>query len=172
VPRRYHVVVVGRGLLGLRLCTTLRACKVPVVAVEQEENAENVGVAREAALPVVVGRGADPSLMRRLSIPRARAVALVTSDDLENISAAMTARGIRDDVRVVLRVGDGEVANETRSLLALGLVRDVHRIAATLLARMALGDEAQSVVCLGDEAHLRFPDGRLERAQLDTLASG
>ncbi len=172
VPRRDHVVVVGLGEVGLRLCTMLRACNVPVVAVERDQDAENVGVAREAGLPVVTGRGADPSLMRRLSIPRARAVAMVTSDDLENISAAMTARGIRDDVRVVLRVGDGEVANETRSLLALGLVRDVHRIAAALLARMALGEEAQSVVCLGDEAHLRFPDGRLERAQLDTLASG
>jgi hypothetical protein len=171
VPRRDHVVVVGLGQVGVRLCTTLRACDVPVVAVEREEDAENVGVAREAGLPVVTGRGADPSLMRRLSIPRARAVALVTSDDLENISAAMTARGISDDVRVVLRVGDGHVANETRSLLTLGLVRDVHRIAAALLARMALGGEAQSVVCLGDEAHLRFPDGRLERAELDTLAS-
>jgi hypothetical protein len=82
----------------------------------------------------------------------------------------MTARGIHEPVRVVLRVGDGEVANETRSLLALGIVRDVHRIAAVLLARMAVGEDAESVVCLGDAAHVRFPDGRLERAELDTLA--
>ena len=169
VPRRDHVVVVGLGQVGLRLCTMLRACNMPVVAVERDADAETVGVAREAGLPVVLGRGADPSLMRRLSIPRARAVAAVTSDDLENISTAMTARGISDDVRVVLRVGDGEVANETRSLLVLGVVRDVHRIAAVLLAQKALGGEAQGVVCLGDEAHLRFPDGRLERAELDTL---
>ena len=169
VPRRDHVVVVGLGQVGLRLCTMLRACNMPVVAVERDADAETVGVAREAGLPVVLGRGADPSLMRRLSIPRARAVAAVTSDDLENISTAMTARGISDDVRVVLRVGDGEVANETRSLLALGVVRDVHRIAAVLLAQKALGGEAQGVVCLGDEAHLRLPDGRLERAELDTL---
>jgi hypothetical protein len=72
------------------------------------------------------------------------------------------------DGRHVIVVGDGDLS---RSLLALGVVRDVHRIAAALLARMALGDEAESVVCLGDEAHLRFPDGRLERAQLDTLAT-
>jgi TrkA-N domain len=171
VPRRDHVVVIGLGQVGLRLCTTLRACGVPVVAVERDEDVETVGLAREMKLPVVVGRGADPSLMRRLSLRRARAVAAVSSDDLENISAAMTARGIHDGVRVVLRVGDGAVANETRSLLALGLVRDVHRIAAALLATMLLGGEPESVVCLGDDAHLRFPDGRLERAELDTLAS-
>ena len=170
VPRRDHVVVVGLGQVGLRLCTMLRACRIPVVAIERDEDTETVGLAREMGLPVVVGRGADPSLMRRLSLHRARAVAAVTSDDLANISAAMTARGIHEDVRVVLRVGDGAVANETRSLLALGLVRDVHRIAAALLATMAVGEEPESVVCLGDDAHLRFPDGRLERAQLDTLA--
>jgi hypothetical protein len=94
----------------------------------------------------------------------------VTSDDLENISVAMTARGLHADVRTVLRVGDGDVANETRSLLALGIIRDVHRLAAALLAAQILGGGAESVVCIGDDAHLRFPDGRLERAEMDALA--
>ena len=170
VPRRDHVVVVGLGQVGMRLCLLLRACKIPLVAVESDENGERVGIAKELGLPVVIGRGADPSLMRRLSLPRARAVAAVTSNDLENISVAMTARGIHPEIRTVLRVGDGNVANETRSLLALGLVRDVHRLAATLLAAKILGRDAESVVCLDDKAHLWFPDGRLERAELDALA--
>jgi Trk K+ transport system NAD-binding subunit len=170
VPRRDHVVVVGLGQVGMRLCLLLRSCGVPVVAVEQEEEGRYVGLARKLGLPVVIGRGSDHSLMGRLSLHRARALAAVTADDLENISAAMTARGIEEGLRVVLRVGDGDIANETRSLLALGLVRDVHRIAAVLIASMVLGDEAQSVVCLGDDAHLRFPDGRLEEVELETLA--
>lgn len=170
VPRRDHVVVVGLGQVGMRLCLLLRACKIPLVAVESNADAESVGIAKELGLPVVIGRGADPSLMRRLSLNRARAVAAVTSDDLENISVAMTARGIEPDIRTVLRVGDGNIANETRSLLALGLVRDVNRLAATFLAAKILGEDAESVVCIDDSAHLRFPDGRLERAQLEALA--
>jgi len=170
VPRRDHVVVVGLGQVGMRLCLLLRTCRIPLVAVEPDEEGERVGIAKELGLPVVIGRGADPSLMRRLSLHRARAVVAVTSDDLENISVAMTARGIHPGIRTVLRVGDGNVANETRSLLALGLVRDVHRLAATLLAAKILGRDAETVVCLDDAAHLRFPDGRLERAELDALA--
>ena len=170
VPRRDHVVVVGLGQVGMRLCLLLRACKIPLLAVEADEDGERVGIAKELGLPVVIGRGADPSLMRRLSLHRARAVAAVTADDLENISVAMTARGIHPDIRTVLRVGDGNIANETRSLLALGLVRDVHRLAATLLAAKILGRDAVGVVCLGDDAHLRFADGRLEPAELDALA--
>jgi Trk K+ transport system NAD-binding subunit len=170
VPRRDHVVVVGLGEVGMRLCLLLRSCGVPVVAVESNEENRNLGLARELGLPLVIGQAADHSLMTRLSLDKARALAAVTPSDLENISIAMAARGIEKDIRVVLRVGDGDVANESRSLLALGLVRDVHRIAAALIASMVLGDEAESVVCLGDDAHLRFPDGRVEQAALQTLA--
>ncbi len=169
-PRRDHVVVVGLGQVGLRLCLLLRACEIPVIGVERDEDSELLGLAKGMGLPVLVGRGSDRELMDRLSLPKARAVAAVTADDLENIAVAMAARSVHREIRVVLRVGDGEVANETRSLLPLGLVRDVHRIAAALLAAMALGEEADSVVCLGDDAHLRFPDGRLKCTELDTLA--
>ena len=170
-PRRDHVVVVGLGQVGLRLCMMLRACGVPVIGIERDEGGEQLGLAKTLDIPVLVGRGADPELMERVSLPKARAVAAVTSDDLENIAVAMAARKVHPDVRVVLRVGDGEVANETRSLLPLGLVRDVHRIAGVLLAALAEGQKVERVVCIGDEAHLHFPDGRLERTELETLAS-
>ena len=164
VPRRDHVVVIGMGQVGLRLAMLLRDLGVGVVAVDDREDGENVGVAREAGLPVVIGRGADPSLLRRLSLRHACAVAAVTDDDLENVSIAMAARSVEDDVRVVLRVGDGRLANETRSLFRLGPVRDVHRIAAALLAAQATGSGAQRVVCVEKQAHLVHEDGRAEEA--------
>jgi Trk K+ transport system NAD-binding subunit len=141
-----------------------------VIAIERDEDGELLGRAKGLGIPVLVGRGSDRSLMSRVSLPKARAVAAVTSDDLENIAVAMAARSVHREIRVVLRVGDGVVANETRSLLPLGLVRDVHRIAAALLAAMAVGQEAESVICLGEGTHLRFPDGRLECTELETLA--
>ena len=164
VPRRDHVVVVGLGQVGLRLCLLLRRCGIGVVAIDDRETGENVGLARELGFPVVIGRGADPSLLRRLSLPRACALAAVTDDDLENISIAMAARSLDDDLRVVLRAGDGRVANETRSLFRIGLVRDVHRIAAVLIAARATGSTAVRVVCVGGDARRQHHDGRLEEA--------
>jgi Trk K+ transport system NAD-binding subunit len=170
VPRRDHVVVVGVGQVGLRLCTLLRRCGVGVVALDDREEGEMVGYARELGLPVVIGRGADVSLLRRLSLDRACALAAVTDDDLENISIAMAARAVAPELRVVLRAGDGRLANETRSLFRIGLVRDVHRIAAVLLAAHATGSPATSVVCRGDDAHLLHADGSLEAAPMRAAA--
>lgn len=164
VPRRNHVVVVGLGNVGLRLCQLLRGVGIRVVAVDDQENGEDVGVARESGIPVVIGRGADPSLLRRLSLHDACALAAVTSDDLENLAIAMAARSIDGDLRIVLRAGHGRLANETRSLLGVGVVRDVHQIAAALLAARSIGSTARSVLCHEDAAHLVHEDGRLERA--------
>ena len=170
VPRRDHVVVIGLGQVGVRLCLLLRRCGVGVVAVDDQDEGENVGHAREAGLPVVIGRGADPSLLRRLSLDHACALAAVTADDLENVSIAMAALAVRPDLRIVLRVGDGRLANETRSLFQVGLVRDVHRVAAALLAAQATGSSAERVICREDEAHLVHDDGRVERAAIAAAA--
>ncbi len=163
VPRSDHVVVVGLGQVGLRLCMLLRECGISVVAIDDQPDGENVGHARRHGLPVVIGRGADPSLLRRLSLDRAMGLAAVTSDDLQNIRVTLAARSESHDLRVVLRAGSGAVGGETRSLERLGHVRDVHRIGAVYIAGVALGSAAAHVVVDGDTAHLRDAEGSLER---------
>jgi TrkA family protein len=171
VPRERHVVVVGLGRVGLRLCLLLRECGIPLVAVDEHEEGENVGAARRAGLPVVIGRGADPSVLERLSLHRALALAAVADDDLENLAIGLTALSLQPELRLVLRVGDGHLANETRSLFKLGIVRDVHRIAAGLIAAQAIGSPAESVVCRDDETHLVHADGSVERAAIAASTS-
>ena len=55
VPRSDHVVVVGLGQVGLRLALLLRRCGISVVAIDDREEGENVGHAKELGLPVVIG---------------------------------------------------------------------------------------------------------------------
>jgi Trk K+ transport system NAD-binding subunit len=112
---------------------------------------------------VVIGRGADPSLLKRLSLERALALAAVTGDDLDNIAVTLAARALAPELRIVLRAGGTATAGETRSLERLGHVRDVHRIGAVYLAGLAIGSAAAHVVVDGETAHLRYADGALER---------
>jgi voltage-gated potassium channel Kch len=163
VPRSDHVIVVGLGQVGLRLCMLLRECGISVVAIDDQPDGENVGRARQLGLPVVIGRGADPSLLRRLSLDHAIALAAVTSDDLQNIKVALAAHAETRDLRVVLRAGSNATGGETRSLERIGHVRDVHRIGAVYIAGVTLGSAAAHVVVDGDTAHLRDADGSLER---------
>jgi Trk K+ transport system NAD-binding subunit len=167
VPRRDHVVVVGLGQVGLRLCLLLRECGVPVVAVDTEAEGENVGFARRVKLPVVIGRGANPDVLKRLSLSRARSIALVTPIDLRNIEAAVAARASDAELRVVLRAGDGDLADETRSLERIGHVLDVHRLGAAYIAGLALGKDAVGVAVRDGRPQLALRSGDWEEFPLE-----
>jgi len=162
MPRRDHVVVVGLGQVGLRLCLMLRELGVPVVAVERDPEADNVVRARHYDIPVVIGAGGSRGVLSRLSLGRARALAAVASDEIENISTAVTALSVREDLPTVLRAGSGDVLDETRALFAIGVVRDVYRIGGTLLAAAALGSQATEALSCGEEIYITRVDGAVE----------
>ena len=162
MPRKDHVVVVGLGQVGLRLCMMLRVLDVPVVAVERNGDADNIRRARQYNVPVVIGRGSSRAVLQRLSLGRARALAAVTSDEIENIAAAVAALAMRADVRTVLRAGSGEVVAETRALFRIGAVRDVYRVGGTLLAAAALGSPAEEAFAADETVWVIAQDGRIE----------
>jgi voltage-gated potassium channel Kch len=159
IPRTDHVVVVGLGQVGLRLCLVLRSLGIGVVAVERDANAPSVKLARDYRIPVVIGEGGERPVLARLSLHRARALAAITSDDVGNIAISVAALALRDDLRVILRAGDGDVTTEIRSLFHIGVVRDVHRIAGDLLAAAALGIEPTGAATRDGETWLVFADG-------------
>jgi len=162
IPRRDHVVVVGLGQVGLRLCLLLRELGVPVLAVERDPENNHVNRAKEYGIPIVLGRGGSRFLLRRLNLGRARALAAVTSDEVENISIVVAALGMRDDLRTLLRAGRGDVVNETSSLFKIGVVRDVYRIGGTLLAAAALGSPVTEAFLWEQTVYLIGPDGQIE----------
>ncbi|MDQ6804374.1 MAG: NAD-binding protein [Actinomycetota bacterium] len=159
IPRSDHVIVVGLGQVGLRLCLLLRSLGIGVVAVERDPSAPSVELARDYKIPVVLGTGAERTLLAKLSLDRARALAAITSDDGENIAITVAALAVREDLRVVLRAGDGDVTTEIRSLFNIGVVRDVHRIAGDLLAAAALGVETAGAAARDGETWLVMTDG-------------
>ena len=161
-PRRDHVIVVGLGQVGLRLCLLLRELGAPVLAIESNRHADYIDRAKAAGIPVVIGRGGSLHLLRRVSTKRARALAAVTSDEIENIAIVVSALTCRDDLRTLFRAGRGEMMSETRALLKLGVVRDVDRIGGTLIAAMALGSPAREAFVHDKVVYLVSGDGRIE----------
>jgi len=134
-PARGHVLLIGFGQVGFRLAQELRRRGVAVLGVERDPDAPCVRLARAAGIPVAIGRGDDRETLERLGIRRCAAVAAVTSTDLVNVAVGLAARDLSPGVSLVLRLGDGEVAAETNSLLHLGRICDAHTIAADTLLR-------------------------------------
>lgn len=158
VPRRNHVVVVGLGQVALRLCSELQAMGIRVVAVERDRHAPCLPLARALGIPVVLGRGGDRFLLQRLSLPKAKALAAVSSDGLENIAVSVAARAVAPQLRIVLRAGGDDVTAESQSLFRIGAVCDVTRIAGPFVAARLLGLKPLSVFSLHGRTCALFDD--------------
>ncbi|WP_216589129.1 potassium channel family protein [Streptomyces brasiliscabiei] len=157
LPRSGHVIVVGIGQVGLRLCGELRHLGIPVVGVERDPEAAGVRLARTLGIPVLTGHGGDRAVLEKLHLQQARALAAVGSDDLDNIAVAVAAQGIAPRTRVVLRAGEHEAIAETRSLLPLGTIRDVTSLSAAYVLARLLGTPATGVIAHRHRTFVELP---------------
>lgn len=146
VPRRDHVVVVGLGQVGLRLAVRLKSMGVPVVVVERDPLATNLRLARARGVPVLIAHGEDRAVLRRLRLARARALACMGSDELDNIEVSINALADAPDLRIVLRAGEDDVIAETRSLFRIGRVCDVSAMTAHAVTRSLADGSNQRAV--------------------------
>jgi voltage-gated potassium channel Kch len=151
VPTRDHVVVIGLGQVGLRLCIELRRLGISVVAVERNPRAVNLRLARAAKVPVLIAPGEDREVLKKLSLHRARALSAMGAEDLDNIEVAIAALAVAPDLRVVLRAGDDDVITETRSLFRIGEVRNVSALTAFAVTLGLVGQAPRAVYARGHQ---------------------
>ncbi|WP_405604973.1 NAD-binding protein [Streptomyces sp. NBC_01410] len=159
LPRAGHVVVVGLGQVGLRLCTQLQALGIGVIAVERNPAAPNLRLARALGVPVVVADATDRFVLSRLGLRQAQALAAVASDDLDNIAVSVTALAVAPELRVVMRAGEHEAIAETRSLFRIGDVHDLNSLTAAYTTASLSGLRPRGVVAHGKQLLVQCGDG-------------
>ncbi|MFI1533604.1 NAD-binding protein [Streptomyces anandii] len=140
-----HVVLLGLGKLGTRVLTRLRELHIPVVCVESDPEARGLATARRLRVPVVLGDVTQEGVLEAAKIHRAHALLAVTSADTTNLEAALYARSVRPDLRVVLRLYDDDFATAVYRTLraahprALTRSRSVSHLAAPAFAGAMFG---------------------------------
>ncbi|MER7377475.1 NAD-binding protein [Streptomyces lanatus] len=105
-----HVVLLGLGKIGTRVLTRLRELHIPVVCVEADPEARGLATARRLRVPVILGDVTQEGVLEAAKIHRSHALLAVTSADTTNLEAALYARSVRPDLRVVLRLYDDDFA--------------------------------------------------------------
>lgn len=138
---RGHVIVVGLGNVGTRVATLLAELGVPVAGVELDPQAAGVAAMRALGVPVVVGDGPLADRLRVARAKHARAVVAVTNDDAVNLEAALEARALRENVRIVVRLFDDDFARHVYATLGNVASRSVSYLAAPAFAAALMGRE-------------------------------
>ncbi|MEU2076965.1 NAD-binding protein [Streptomyces sp. NPDC013489] len=147
-----HVVLLGLGKVGTRVLARLRRLDIPVVCVESDPEARGIAVARRLRVPTVIGDVTEEGVLEAARIDRAHALLALTSIDITNLEAALSARAVSPELRVVLRLYDDDFATavfrtlRTAHPAALTRSRSVSHLAAPAFAGAMLGRQVLGAV--------------------------
>jgi Trk K+ transport system NAD-binding subunit len=159
-PRGGHVIVVGGGDVGTRVAGGLHDLGFDVVLIDQNPAARGVAFARNLGLPVVIGDA--PSVLSRAGVDSAIALISLTSNDIVNLETAMQARAMRgEDLRIVLRLFDDDLAQRVSETLGNVVSRSVSYLAAPAFAVAMLEHKVLRTIPVGRHV-LVIADVRVE----------
>jgi Trk K+ transport system NAD-binding subunit len=140
-PVSDHVVLVGLGNVGTRVMHELVDLGISVVAIDKNDDAKGAQSTKSRGVPLIVGDASQIDTLRAASVQTCRAMIVVSTDDVINLEAAIQARVLNDDLRVVLRLFDGDFADRVQRAFGITSSRSVSYLAAPAFAAALLERE-------------------------------
>lgn len=166
-----HIVLVGLGSVGTRILRQLVDLGLDVVTIDRDPNARGAKVAEQLGVPFIAGDAALEETLRAASIDTCKALVVVSTDDVTNLQAALNARAVRDDMRVVLRLFDDDFARRVQTAFNINISRSVSRLVAPAFAASMLDRDVIVTIPVDRHALLVaavrvLPDAPLDGAPL------
>ena len=153
-----HVVVIGLGSVGINVVQGLVAKGQRVVVIERDSNNRYLAEARALGVPVLIADATQRQIHQMVNLHDAAAVAVLTSADLTNIETALAIRESLserwDEVPVVLRVFDRDLAHMMEKSFGFLHVRSTSALAAPWFVGAALGLDVLSTFYVDQQPFL------------------
>ncbi|BBZ52709.1 NAD-binding protein [Mycobacterium heidelbergense] len=154
---RNHVVVVGLGSIGVRVVSDLTAAGYDVLVIEPDENNRFLSTVAELDVPVIFG---DPTMRQTLEsahVDRARGVAVVAQDDMENIETGIVLLeilGPDTKVPIVMRVQGRALSTAVNRRFGFENVRSIVDLAAPWFIGAAMGLQVLGTFWVGQRSFM------------------
>ena len=159
---RNHIVVVGLSALGIRVISDLTAAGYDVAVIEKNEENSFLSVVQKLDVPVIFGDATLGQTLRSARVDRARAVAVLTRDDMTNIETGivlteMLGTKVRPglnwtDVPLVLRVYDNTLGFAVAQRFGFENVRSTVELAVPWFIGAAVGLQVLGTFSVGQRS--------------------
>ena len=169
-PLNDHVIVVGLGNVGTRIVGQLHDLGVSVACVDKSENAAGVSMARRLGLRVVIGETHREDILRAAGVTTCQALVSVTNSDSVNLETALHARALASEIRIVLRLGDDDLAGRVQRSVGHTISRSVSYLAAPSFAAAMLEHQVLRTIAVGRHVLLIADLGVGTGSELDGTA--
>ncbi len=146
-----HIVVCGLGRDGSRVVDQLLKFDEEVVGIERNPEGQFVESIREMGVAVIIGDAQRRETLVEAGVERACAIVICTEDDLANLAIALEAREFNPDIRVVMRMFDGELAEKVGKGFGIQAAFSTSALAAPAFAAAATQTQITHSFYIDDE---------------------
>lgn len=161
---RDHVIVVGLGSFGSRVAADLTGAGYEVAVIERDENNRFLSAADDLDVPVIFGDATLRQTLASARVDRARAVAILTQDDMTNIETGIVLREmlgprvmpevVRTDVPIVLRIFDRALGDAVAHRFGFENVRSTVELAVPWFIGAAMGLQVLGTFWVGQRSFM------------------
>jgi Trk K+ transport system NAD-binding subunit len=162
---RNHIIVVGLSALGIRVVGDLTAAGHDVTVIERDQNNPFLSTMAELDVPVIFGDATLRQTLEAARVETARAVAVLTRDDMINIETGIVLREMLTsqmvpggnrwrEVPLVLRVYDHDLGSAVAQRFGFENVRSTVELAAPWFIGAALGLQVLGTFSVGSRSFL------------------
>ncbi len=159
---RNHIVVVGLSGLGMRVVSDLVTAGHDVAVIERNEDNRFLSAVRDLDVPVIFGDATLRQTLQSARVDRARAVAVLTRDDIINIETGIVlaemlgkrtaTREHWTDIPLVLRVYDRALGFAVAQRFGFENVRSTVELAAPWFIGAAIGLQVLGTFSVGQNS--------------------
>ncbi|WP_082946058.1 NAD-binding protein [Mycobacterium sp. E1747] len=162
---RNHIIVVGLSALGVRVLTDLTEAGFEVAVIERDPNNPFLSTAADLDVPVIFGDATLRQTMEAARVDTARAVAVLTRDDMVNIETGIVVREMLGSepalvgnrwskMPLVLRVYDHDLGAAVAQRFGFENVRSTVELAAPWFIGAAMGLHVLGTFSVGNRSFL------------------
>ncbi len=130
-----HIVICGYGRMGRVVAEELAGAGLPMVVIERDPARENE--LREADMLYVVGSALEDRVLEQAGVRRARAIAVATASDADNVYITLSARTMNPAIRILAR-GESEAGLQHLRMAGADVVISAYQWAGMRLAASIL----------------------------------
>ncbi|GAA4292910.1 NAD-binding protein [Mycobacterium paraffinicum] len=162
---RNHIIVVGLSALGVRVVTDLTEAGYDVAVIERDQNNPFLSTTAELDVPVIFGDATLRPTLEAARVDSARAVAVLTRDDMVNIETGIVVREMLGSepapsgnrwskVPLVLRVYDHDLGSAVAQRFGFENVRSTVELTAPWFIGAAMGLQVLGTFSVGNRSFL------------------
>jgi voltage-gated potassium channel Kch len=151
-----HVILCGFGRLGPKILENLLKLGDEVLVIDRGDREESLERLRNRKIPYLVGDMRQQETLEKASIRTCKSIVLGTDNDLANLEAALMAKEIAPNVRIIVRMYDPNLAERVEKGFGIQSVLSSSTVGAPFFAQAAHSEELIDTTPIDEEIFVTY----------------